>query len=255
MKKIKSKTIFISIKYNLNFLYRSLTQERDLLRSMIGKGTTPAPSTALMVKLFLKPKFSISFYFYQVFAVFFAVLFGIWSPITTKTSVDDKALSLISSSNHQSAFTTQKSIVEQQETTHSNNYKSRVLLSIDEYENHHHHGPYLPSNNKYKSIFQQETAAPGYTYSNTVEKYMNKKVSGEKSNMNLKRTFNDDESQSIILTEEPIYKKLRSNYHVIEETNTEINNESKPVKIIRVERTTPTNGNDTLKLAHHTINE
>jgi len=87
---------------------------------------------------------------------------------------------------------------------------------------------------------------------------MNKKISSEKLNMNLKRTFNDESSSSIILTEEPIYKKLRSNYHVIEETNTEINNElneSKPVKIIRVERTTPTIGNDTLKLAHRTINE
>jgi hypothetical protein len=78
---------------------------------------------------------------------------------------------------------------------------------------------------------------------------MNKKIQSEQSNKNLKRSLVD---------EEPTYKKLRSNYLVIEETNDEIDNdlnESKPVKIIRVERTLPSIGNDTLKLAHRTINE
>jgi hypothetical protein len=126
-----------------------------------------------------------------------------WSPIVTKQSVDDfirssndgsssqhKSLSSSSSSNNpdssnniRSKPTTTKSLLEQQdlikqEPTYSNyipnNYKSRVLLSFDEHEQHYH-GPYLPSNNKYKSSLQQQTAAPGYTYSNSVEKYMNKK--------------------------------------------------------------------------------
>jgi hypothetical protein len=153
-------------------------------------------------------------------------------------------------------------LLEQQETTNSNNYKSRVLLSIDEYD-HHHHGPYLPSNNKHKSSSQQQTAAPGYTYSSTVEKYMNKKIASEQSHVNLKRSL-PAESSSMVPTEEPTFKKLRSNYHinenivVIEETTDEGNsdlNESKPVKIIRVERTIPAIGNDTLKLAHRTMNE
>ena len=177
------------------------------------------------------------------------------------------------SNNYQSAFVSQKSLLDQQETTHSNyitnKHKSRVLLSVDEYDTHHHYGPYLPSNNKYKSAFQQETAAPGYTYSNTVEKYMNKKIKSGQSveqttdSKNLKRPLYD-ESPSIVLTEEPTYKKLRSNYHlnekvvIIEETNDEIDNglnENKSVKIIRVERTSPAIGNDTLKLAHRTANE
>jgi hypothetical protein len=59
-------------------------------------------------------------------------------------------------------------------------------------------------------------------------------------------------------------KKIRSNYHinenvvVIEETNDQFDNglnENKSVKIIRVERTVPAIGNDTLKLAHRTANE
>jgi hypothetical protein len=226
---------------------------------MIGKNA-PGPSTALMVSSFFLGKFIHSFDFLQVFAVFFAVLFGVWSPITNKSSVDEQALSLIPSHNYQTPATTQKSIFEQQETAQSNHHKSRVLLSVDEYDTHHH-GPYLPSNNKYKSPFQQQTAAPGYTYSNTVEKYMNKKVQSEKG---LKRPLADQSSTSIVFTEEPSFKKHRSNYHineqivVIEETDGEINNElneSKPVKIIRVERTIPAIGNDTLKLAHRSINE
>lgn len=169
----------------------------------------------------------------------------------------DKSLAFMPSHNHQSIVPNHQSLFEQQDTTNSNNYKSRVLLSIDEYDNHHqHHGPYLPSNNKYKSTFQSQIAAPGYTYSNNVEKYMNKKLSNEQSNTNFKR--------SMTFTEEPAYKKLRSNYHinenivVVEETTNEFDselNESKPVKIIRVERTLPTIGNDTLKLAHRTMNE
>jgi hypothetical protein len=98
--------------------------------------------------------------------------------------------SLSSSSNNPDSSTngrtttTTKSLLEQQDLIKQepiysnyipNNYKSRVLLSYDEHE-HHYHGPYLPANNKYKSISsQQQIAAPGYTHSNSVERYMNKK--------------------------------------------------------------------------------
>jgi hypothetical protein len=97
-------------------------------------------------------------------------------------SSQQKSLSS-SSNNPDRSTTTTKSLLEQQdlikqEPTYSNyipnNYKSRVLLSFDEHEQHYH-GPYLPANNKYKSSSQQQTAAPGYTYSYSVEKYMNKK--------------------------------------------------------------------------------
>lgn len=82
---------------------------------------------------------------------------------------------------------------------------------------------------------------------------MNKKVQAEQS---FKRSL-DDEAPSAL-------KKLRSNYHINEqivlmEHTTDENqnelNESKPVKIIRVERTVPAIGNDTLKLTHRTIDE
>lgn len=104
------------------------------------------------------------------------------------SSSQQKSVSSSSSNNPDSSgnvrtTTTTKSLLEQQdlikqEPTYSNyipnNYKSRVLLSFDEHEQHYH-GPYLPANQKYKSSSQQQTAAPGYTYSNSVEKYMNKK--------------------------------------------------------------------------------
>ncbi len=158
-------------------------QELQSLRTMVGKGT-PTTGKVLMV-----------------LCLFFAVLFGIWSPILNKQSVDDfmrssndgsssqqKSLTSSSSSNngdssnHIRSTTTTKSLLEQQDLIKQepiysnyipNNYKSRVLLSFDEHEQHYH-GPYLPANNKYRSS-QQQTAAPGYTYSNSVEKYMNKK--------------------------------------------------------------------------------
>jgi hypothetical protein len=41
----------------------------------------------------------------------------------------------------------------------------------------------------------------------------------------------------------------------MENSNEKIDHESKPLKIIRVERTTPATGNDTLKLSHRTGNE
>ncbi|UJR23082.1 hypothetical protein I4U23_026105 [Adineta vaga] len=241
---------------------KSLTKERDLLQSMLSKAT-PTPSKALMV-----------------FAVFFAVLFGVWSPITSKSSNDDRALSLenafMPSNNHQAAYVSKKSLLEQQQqdTSHSgyltDSHKSRVLLSIDDYDTHQHHGPYLPSNNKQRSIFHHETAAPSYTYSDAVEKYMNKKYQSEEAveenngKNHLKRALSSDESSSVTFQQKPAYKKLRSNYHindnivVIEETNESVNNglnENKSVKIIRVERTSPAIRNDTLKLAHSTVNE
>jgi hypothetical protein len=215
--------------------------------------------------------------FLQVFAVFFAVLFGIWSPITSKSSFDDRALSLenplISANNQQAAFLSQKSLFDQPDVAHSSHvidgHRSRVLLSVDEYDTHHHHGPYLPSNHKAKPSFRQETAAPGYTYSNTVEKYMNKKVHSANAaedatgNPKWKRSLPDDFSP-VVFTQKPAYKKIRSDYHVneemvvLDESNGGMDgglNESTPVKIIRVERTIPAIGNDTLKLAHRTGNQ
>ncbi|CAF1053962.1 unnamed protein product [Adineta steineri] len=228
--------------------HKSLQKERDLLRSMIGKAA-PGSSKVLMV-----------------FAVFFAVLFGVWSPITNKAAVDDKFLSLENaltpSNNHQSAYISEKSLYEQQETTHSNHHKSRVLLSAEEYDTHyhHHHDSYLPSNYQYKSVFQQDRTAPGYTHSDSVEKYMNKKVKSKEldKTTDLKRQLTND------LMEQPSYKKSRSNYHInenivaMDETNEGIDNvlnENKTMKIIRVERTTPAIVNDTLKLSYRKANE
>jgi hypothetical protein len=278
---------------------RSLMQELQSLRSMLSKGT-PTTGKVLMV-----------------LCLFFAVLFGIWSPILNKQSVDDfmrssndgsssqqKSLTSSSSSSsssnngdsssHIRSTTTTKSLLEQQdlikqEPTYSNyipnNYKSRVLLSFDEHEQHYH-GPYLPANNKYKSSSQQQTAAPGYTYSNSVEKYMNKKFKlGQEEDEDqgktnhsiqrsssgcLKRSLPAESSPSIILSSDSTYKTIRSNHTsnyrinekvvVIENSNEKIDHdsstfESKPLKIIRVERTKPAIGNDTLKLSHRTVNE
>lgn len=106
------------------------------------------------------------------------------------------------SSNNMRSTPTSKSLIEQQdlikqEPTYSNyipnNYKSRVLLSYDEHDNHYH-GPYLPSNTKPKSsLCQQKLAAP-YTYSNTVEKYMNKrfKITQEEEHEEKKSSFIND---------------------------------------------------------------
>jgi hypothetical protein len=99
-----------------------------------------------------------------------------------------KSLSSSSSNNPDSSnsirsTTSTKSLLEQQDLIKQepiysnyipNNYKSRVLLSFDEHE-HHYPGSYLPTNNKYKSSCHPQMAAPGYTYSNSVEKYMNKR--------------------------------------------------------------------------------
>ncbi|CAF1198052.1 unnamed protein product [Rotaria magnacalcarata] len=272
---------------------RSLMQELQSLRTMVGKGT-PTTGKVLMV-----------------LCLFFAVLFGIWSPINNKQSVDDfmrssndgsssqqKSLSSSSSSNGDSSSnmrstTTAKSLLEQQdlikqEPTYSNyipnNYKSRVLLSFDEHDNHYH-GPYLPANNKHKLSSQPKPAAPGYSYSSSVEKYMNKRFKlaqdeeqEEKKDYStqrlssgcLKRPLAAECSPSIILSSDVAYKTIRPNHTshyrinekfvVIENSNEKLDHdssimESKPLKIIRVERTTPAIGNDTLKLSHRTVNE
>ena len=147
---------------------RSLMQELQSLRSMVGKGT-PATGKVLMV-----------------LCLFFAVLFGIWSPIVSKQSTDgsnsqQKSLSSSSASSSSSAKShddsgasrangaSSKSLLDEQdlikqEPTYSNylphNYKSRVLLSYDEPEQHYH-GPYLPSTSKqHKSL-----PAPAYALS------------------------------------------------------------------------------------------
>lgn len=277
---------------------RSLMQELQSLRSMLGKGT-PTTGKVLMV-----------------LCLFFAVLFGIWSPIVNKQSMDDfmrssndgssrqqKSLSSSSSTdnnddestnNHVRSSITTKTLLEQQdlikqEPTYSNyipnNYKSRVLLSFDEHEQHYH-GPYLPANKKYKTSLQSQTAAPAYTYSNTVEKYVNKKFHSSqddehnnKININqrsllsagcLKRPLDLDLTPSIILSTDSTGKTIRTNHTsnyrinekvvVIENSHDKIEHdsttfESKPLKIIRVERTIPPIRNDTLKLTHRSVNE
>ena len=73
-----------------------------------------------------------------------------------------------------------------------------------------------------------------------------------------------------MLSNDSAYKSIRSNHTsnyrinekvVVIENSDEKNDyssstiESKPLKIIRVERTTPAIGNDTLKLRHHSVNE
>jgi len=83
-----------------------------------------------------------------------------------------------------------------------------------------------------------------------------------------KRPLTVESSPSIILSSDSTYKTIRpnhtSNYRinekfvVIENSNEKIDHETfegKPLKIIRVERTTPAIGNDTLKLSHRTVNE
>lgn len=274
---------------------RSLMQELQSLRSMLGKGT-PTTGKVLMV-----------------LCLFFAVLFGIWSPIVNKQSMDDfmrssndgsttqrKSLSSStdnnddeSTHNHVRSSITSKTLLEQQdlikqEPSYSNyipnNYKSRVLLSFDEHEQHYH-GPYLPANKKYKTSLQSQTAAPAYTYSNTVEKYVNKKHHSPQDdehenemNMNqrlssgcLKRSLDLDLTPpSIILSTDSMGKTIRTNHTsnyrinekvvVIENPHDKIEHdsttfESKPLKIIRVERTTPPIRNDTLKLTHRSANE
>jgi hypothetical protein len=83
----------------------------------------------------------------------------------------------------------------------------------------------------------------------------------------LKRSLPVESSPSIILSSDSTgYKTIRlnhtSNYRinekvvVMENSNEKIDHDSgKPLKIIRVERTTPAIGNDTLKLSHRTVNE
>lgn len=87
----------------------------------------------------------------------------------------------------------------------------------------------------------------------------------------LKRPLNVDSTPSIILSSDATYKTIRSNHTsnyrinekvvVIDNSNEKIDHDlttfdgGKPLKIIRVERTTPAIGNDTLKLSHRTVNE
>ena len=86
----------------------------------------------------------------------------------------------------------------------------------------------------------------------------------------LKRSLPVESSPSIILSTDSTYKTIRpnhtSNYRinekvvVIENSNEKLDHDSstfegKPLKIIRVERTKPAIGNDTLKLSHRTVNE
>ena len=96
---------------------------------------------------------------------------------------------------------------------------------------------------------------------------MNKRTASgqsEHGTSGVKRPF-ADESTSGDLTEGSKYKQRRSEYQINENVvlmdstydsmDNLMNNESKTMKIIRVERTTPAVGNDTLKLAHRSANE
>lgn len=309
-------------------------QELQSLRSMVGKGT-PGTGKVLMVNHFLLFEHSHScISIGQVLCLFFAVLFGIWSPIVSKQSTDDfvrssndasgsqqKSLTSSSSSssssnsdgssNLRSGAITSKSLLEQQdlikqEPTYSNyipnNYKSRVLLSFDEREPHNH-GPYLPASNKPKLSSQQVSSVPCYTYSNTVERYSNKRFKSSQqdedntsafvalqhcshlllslspvdytaqrlpSSGSYKQSLPVESAPSIILSSDSNYKAIRanhsSNYRINEKVivieNAHEKNEQdsstfegKPLKIIRVERTKPAIGNDTMKLTHRTVNE
>lgn len=87
----------------------------------------------------------------------------------------------------------------------------------------------------------------------------------------LKRSLEIEPNPSIILSSDSNYKSIRSNHTsnyrinekviVIENGNDKLEHDSsttfegKPLKIIRVERTKPAIGNDTLKLSHRTVNE
>lgn len=87
----------------------------------------------------------------------------------------------------------------------------------------------------------------------------------------LKRSLEIEPNPSIILSSDSNYKSIRSNHTsnyrinekviVIENSNEKLEQDSstsfegKPLKIIRVERTKPAIGNDTLKLSHRTVNE
>ena len=157
--------------------------------------------------------------------------------------MDDRSLS------HDLALTPSQSFLSQLEQAQNesprtnplpDSYKSRVLLSVDEHD--HQHGPHLPNIQKSK----YSSAAPAYTYSRTVERYMNKKI------------------RSVEHDDETIVKKPRHNYQpqekvvIFEEPMDQLDqglNESKSVKIIRVERTKPAVGNDTLKLAQRVAHE
>ena len=87
----------------------------------------------------------------------------------------------------------------------------------------------------------------------------------------LKRSLEIESNPSIILSTDSNYKSIRSNHTsnyrinekviVIDNSNDKFEHDSsttfegKPLKIIRVERTKPAIGNDTLKLSHRTVNE
>ncbi|CAF0760957.1 unnamed protein product [Didymodactylos carnosus] len=278
---------------NMEKNHRSLLQELQSLRSIVGKGST-ATGTVLMVLV-----------------LFFAVLFGIWSPIATKQedfmrSSPSNALSAPtnqdrSNSNSLVSRTTTKLLdrqdIKQEPSSaafspYATSYKSRVLLSVfDEQQRQDddkNYGPYLP--NKYKSSSNvKQQHARVHTYSNTLEKYMNKnlktenvfkddsgilnqaypKICNENSSC-LKRPLAPIHEPSVVLTDSKKIKfdtavrpNYTSNYRINEKVvvidlsdqmdtlighnGTTLHGDVKPLKIIRVERTTPSNTNDTLK--------
>jgi hypothetical protein len=198
-----------------------------------------------------------------VFVLSFAVLFGVWSPITSKSAPHDQLVSnevaLVPSNVYQSGS---KPSIETHDTgVHGNpamaNYKSRVLLSVNE-QDQHQHGPHLPSSLAYRSSPRTQTAAPAYTFSKAVETYMNKKTS------TISPLPDDDGTSVGVADDENPAKKRRKHYPlheqvvIIEETQENTNknglNDSKPVKIIRVERATPNVGNDTQTFVRRVAN-
>lgn len=151
----------------------------------------------------------------KVFALFFAVLIGAWSPMNNKGVIDEQS----PNNNSPVGFpnfllSTQKQIIENPEKLQTkpidDSFKSRVLLSIDEQEHQN----------------QQAPNSSPIDFSRTLETFRNKRRR----------------------TEDPRFPP--KNFIVIEEgvpTFDSMTNRTQ--KIIRVERTRPSAFNDTLKLA------
>ncbi|CAF0855679.1 unnamed protein product [Didymodactylos carnosus] len=284
------------LKDKLSSIEKNHRYKLQSLRSMVGKGTTTT-GTVLMVLV-----------------LFFAVLFGIWSPITNKQEDfmrSSSSNSLSRSSNqdrsNSNGLVTQptaklldhKDIKQEPSpatfSPYVANYKSRVLLSVSdeqqqERDDNKKYGPYLPNKYKYSSNVKQ-LHAPAHTYSHAIQKYMNKKLKTESvpsdadvvmnqtysTNYHeklpcLKRPLSSTHEPSVILTDNKIKFNTgvrpnhTSNYRINEKVvvidlsdqmerfighnGTNLYGDAKPLKIIRVERTTPSTINDTLKNNH-----
>lgn len=187
---------------------KNLAQERDLLKSIVGQGKS-APGTVLMV-----------------FALFFAVLIGFWSPFNNRTIGDDQLLAngLTKFSVAPNAILSDsKRFVENEEKLNSigNSFKSRVLLSHDEIDQKHQHGPNLPFSPKFDSEF-----------SRNIEKFSNKRILSDNETPQSKRRIRNFPSEKFVIVEE----------------ENQIPNENRTTKIIRIERSKTVSHNETSRL-------